>query len=177
MKRLFLSIFSLLPMLMSCSTKSVSSKQLYLCCRYKLSNAAINNSYKLDEEPAYFKQIKGITEITETFDISKSFCTYNTEFRDGKPFGFGDITIVVGEKEYKSSFNYKCIYNKTYGGTLYHETISGDNFLKNGICRGHYRSVRLEAYLPEISEKTLLFEFYVSEQLKEPDGFEHEINW
>lgn len=177
MKRLFPFIFSLFPLLISCSAKSVSSKQLYLCCKYRLTNAAINISYKLDEEPAYFNQIKGITEITEFFDTSNSFCTYNTEFRDGKPFGFGNITIVAAGKEYNSTFNYKCIYNKTYGGTIYHETVSGDDFLKNGICRGHYRTVRLEAYLPEISEKKLLFEFYVYEQLQEPDGFEHEINW
>lgn len=173
MKKSLLLIFSFIPLLISCSNESKSVKQLYLCCKYKLDYAAINDSYVLDEEPAYFKQIKGVRDITTLFDKSHCFCTLNTKFIDDKPFGFGNIELFANSTQYEAAFNYTCIYNKVYGGTLYNETTSGDNFLGKGICRGHYRSLRLEAFLPEISEKNLLLEFSVSEILEEPNGFEH----
>lgn len=172
MKRILLLLVSLfsLSSLSGCNNDD-AHRYIYLACKFKLSQASINTTYVVSDSPAYYKQIPGNTDCISCFNRDESFYTLNTKIIDGKAVGYGSVCIKTTTNEYKADFNYNCIYNSVYGGQIVQTSDTQVSFLGKQIVRGRYQYVRMEAFLPDVSDKRLVIEFYCVENLETDDVY------
>lgn len=182
MTSIFKGLFLISTLILSsCSSKDSSRRTIYLSAKFKLSNAAFNETYKPTSDPALFNRIPGNINCKTLFDIDNSFVIYNVKIVDGKPIGYGSLNISFSDKTILDKkceyFEYVCNYDKVYGGVINQTEETKIDYIGVQSCRSHYHFTRMECRFPEIENgRRIILEFNVYETYDEPSEFNYDYN-
>lgn len=175
-KKIFLLLIAS-TVLSSCGSIDAKHRYIYLAAKYKLKFAGYNDSYNVSTMPPYFKQIQ-VENCINLFDTENSIICYNVEVNNGVPHGFGYLDLKLNapyNTNYHYDFDYRVLYDKTYGGEVVYLNNTGPEIIGKQYCRNRYWFVRMEMFLPEVNNKRIIAEFNVCEELPEPTEFNTNI--
>lgn len=178
MKKIFLLLVASFA-LTSCHSSDAKSRYIYLAAKYRLQYAGFNETYKVSSNPPHFKDIK-VEDCMSLFDKENCIVCYNVEVNNGIPHGFGYLDIKLKEPystSYHYDFDYRILYDKTYGGEIVNLNGTKPDIFGKQFCRRRYWFVRTEIFLPEVSNRRIVAEFIVTEELPEPTDFNTNVNW
>ncbi|MCQ2975611.1 MAG: hypothetical protein MJ211_12490 [Bacteroidales bacterium] len=148
-----------------------------MAAKYKLAYAGFNDTYQIASNPAHFKDIR-VENCISLFDKDNCVVCYNVEVIDGIPHGFGYLDIKLNEPystSYHYDFDYRVLYDKTYGGEIVNLNDTKPAIFGKQVCRRRYWYVRAEMFLPDIDNRRIVAEFNVFEELPEPEEFNTNI--
>lgn len=171
----------LLPLLLCSCGNDSSERIVYLAAKYILTYAAVVPNYTLDMSPYFtdFKYKEGYVDYISYFDRQNSIFNIETKIDNNKqPFGVGTINIVFNNPSISSladSYSYYCAYDGVYGGSIIMSNESKPSYIGGIMFRSRVWWVRMEAWLPEITEERLILEFEFSKLNDEPEVFNHKI--